>query len=82
MRHGFIKEKGYTFQVCYDEPNAQGKREKIYNTYAKMFNSSGIPMKMVIDKNGNARWYSNGYFGSPTALVDELSFIIDYLKNE
>ena len=78
----FIKEKGYTFQVCYDEPNAQGKKEKIYNTYAKMFNSSGIPMKMVIDKNGNARWYSNGYFGSPTALVDELSFIIDYLKNE
>ena len=78
----FINEKGYTFQVCYDEPTAQGKKEKIYSTYASMFHSSGIPMKMVIDKHGNARWFSNGYFGSPTALVDELSFVIDYLKNE
>ena len=78
----FIKEKGYNFQVCYDEPTAEGKKEKVYSTYASQFRSSGIPMKMVIDKKGNARWVSNGYYGSPTALVDELSFIIDYLKNE
>ncbi len=78
----FIKEKGYDFLVCYDEPTAAGKKEKIYSTYASQFQSSGIPMKMVIDKKGNARWVSNGYYGSPTALVDELSFIIDYLKNE
>lgn len=78
----FIKEKGYNFQVCYDEPTAEGKKEKVYSTYASQFRSSGIPMKMVIDKDGNARWVSNGYYGSPTALVDELSFIIDYLKTE
>lgn len=78
----FIKEKGYNFQVCYDEPTAQGKKENIYSTYASQFHSSGIPMKMVIDQKGNARWFSNGYYGSPTALVDELSFVIDYLEKE
>lgn len=79
----FIQSKGYEeFQVCYDAPNAKGKNEKVYGTYASQFRTSGIPMKMIIDKQGNARWVSNGYFGSPTALVDELSFVIDYLKSE
>ena len=79
----FIQSKGYEeFQVCYDALNAKGKNEKVYGTYASQFRTSGIPMKMIIDKQGNARWVSNGYFGSPTALVDELSFIIDYLKSE
>ena len=78
----FIKEKGYNFQVCIDSPTDEGKNEKVYSTYAKQFNTSGIPMKMVIDGNGNARWVSNGYFGSPSALVDELSFIINAIKQE
>ncbi|HEY9551843.1 MAG TPA: TlpA disulfide reductase family protein, partial [Prevotella sp.] len=78
----FIRQKGYTFEVCFDVPNKAGKREKVYDAYASMFKSSGIPMKMVIDGKGNARWFSNGYFGSPTALVDELSSVIDYLKSE
>ena len=78
----FISEKGYDFQVCYDGIAANGKNEKLYSAYAAQFHSSGIPMKMIIDGNGHARWLSNGYFGSPTALVDELSFVIDYLKNE
>ena len=79
----FIHSKGYEeFQVCYDAPNAKGENEKAYETYASLFHTSGIPMKMIIDKQGNARWVSNGYFGNPTALVDELSFVIDYLKKE
>ena len=78
----FIKEKGYNFQVCIDSPTNEGKNEKVYSTYAKQFKTSGIPMKMVIDGNGNARWVSNGYFGSPSALVDELSFIINTIKQE
>lgn len=80
----FIKEKGYTFQVVFDEPNPQNenKRDLIYETYAKTFHFSGIPQKMIIDGNGNLRWRSVGYYGSPSALADEISFIIDYLKNE
>lgn len=79
----FIKSKGYDdFQVCYDAPDKDGKNQKVYGTYGSLFHTSGIPMKMVIDQKGNARWVSNGYYGSPTALVDELSVIIDYLKDE
>ena len=80
----FIKEKGFDFQVVFDEPNPQheGKRDLIYETYAKKFHFSGIPQKMIIDGNGNLRWRSVGYYGSPSALADEISFIIEYLKNE
>ena len=75
----FIKEKGYTFQVVFDEPNPQNenKRDLIYETYAKTFHFSGIPQKMIIDGNGNLRWRSTGYYGSPSALVDEISFIVE-----
>ena len=80
----FIKEKGFDFQVVFDEPNPQheGKRDLIYETYAKNFHFSGIPQKMIIDGNGHLRWRSTGYYGSPSALADEISFIIEYLKNE
>lgn len=78
----FIASKGYNFQVLYDNVNGGGKREEVYDYYGKMFQSSGIPMKMIIDQKGNVRWMSNGYFGSPTGLVDELSTLIDYLKAE
>lgn len=78
----FIKQKGYNFTVCIDSPDEKGKRQKVFSTYGKEFHSSGIPMKMIIDGNGNARWVSNGYFGSPTALVDELSFIIEQIRQE
>ncbi|MBQ8423309.1 MAG: TlpA family protein disulfide reductase [Coprobacter sp.] len=80
----FIAEKGYNFQVVFDEPRPDDAkyRDYIYNTYAKAFHFSGIPQKMIIDGNGNLRWRSTGYYGSPSALCDEISYIIEYLKNE
>jgi thiol-disulfide isomerase/thioredoxin len=77
----FIKEKGYTFQVVLDNPNPQTKlRDAIYSSYGKTFHFSGIPQKMIIDGNGNLRWRALGYYGSPSALADEISYVIDYLK--
>ncbi len=80
----FIAEKGYNFQVVFDEPRPDDAkyRDHVYNTYAKAFHFSGIPQKMIIDGNGNLRWRSTGYYGSPSALCDEISYIIEYLKNE
>ena len=37
---------------------------------------------MIIDQNGKLRWMSNGYFGSPSELVDEISIIVEHLKAE
>ncbi|MBF4516860.1 TlpA family protein disulfide reductase [Flavobacterium sp. ANB] len=79
----FIKEKGYDFTILYDGKNSKtGKFDETYEKYAKAFKFSGIPQKMIIDQNGKLRWQSTGYFGSPSALADEISIIIEYLKAE
>ena len=78
----FVKEKGYDITVLFDNPDASGKAQAAYNNYSHQFKFSGIPHKMIIDGNGYLRWSSTGYYGSPTQLADEISFIIDYLKNE
>ncbi|WP_417885554.1 TlpA family protein disulfide reductase [Zunongwangia sp.] len=79
----FIKEKGYPFEVLYDAVNPEtGKPDAIYAKYAKAFQFSGIPQKLIIDQNGFLRWRSTGYEGSPSALADEIKTIIEYLKTE
>ncbi|MBZ4034169.1 TlpA family protein disulfide reductase [Flavobacterium sp. 17A] len=79
----FIKEKGFDFTILYDSKNPKtGKFDAVYDKYSKAFHFSGIPEKMIIDQNGNLRWMSNGYFGSPSELLDEISIIVDYLKAE
>ena len=79
----FIQENGYPFEVLYDAKNPEtGKLDATYSKYAKAFQFSGIPQKMIIDQKGNLRWRSTGYEGSPSELADEISIIITYLKAE
>lgn len=79
----FIKEKGFDFTILYDSKNPKtGKFDAVYDKYSKAFHFSGIPEKMIIDQNGKLRWMSNGYFGSPSELADEISIIVEYLKSE
>jgi len=79
----FIKEKGFDFTILYDSKNPKtGKLDAVYYKYSKAFHFSGIPEKMIIDQDGKLRWMSNGYFGSPSELADEISIIVDYLKTE
>ena len=79
----FIKEKGFDFNVLYDGKNPKtGKLDLVYEQYSKAFQFSGIPEKMIIDAEGKLRWMSNGYFGSPSELLDEISIIVEYLKSE
>ena len=37
---------------------------------------------MIIDGNGHVRWIATRYYGSPTALADEISIIIEEIKKE
>ncbi|WP_163409839.1 TlpA family protein disulfide reductase [Flavobacterium ajazii] len=79
----FIKEKGFDFTILYDSKNPKtGKFDAVYDKYSKAFHFSGIPEKMIIDQKGNLRWMSNGYFGSPSELADEISIIVEHLKAE
>ena len=76
----FIKEKGYDFQVLLDNRNEEGKGQAVYDYYAGQFHFSGIPQKMIIDGDGNVRWIATGYYGSPSALADEISIVIEEIR--
>lgn len=79
----FINEKGYNFDVLLDRAkNGKLPNEEMYEIYSKTFEFSGIPQKMIIDGEGYLRWRSTGYNGSPSALADEISYIIELIKNE
>jgi thiol-disulfide isomerase/thioredoxin/alpha-beta hydrolase superfamily lysophospholipase len=83
MINKFLAEKKYNFEVLYDGYNPESKHLDItYARCAKDYHSSGIPMKLIIDRQGKLRWVNNGYKGSPSALADEISFIIETLKKE
>lgn len=79
----FVEEKGYGNMNFVLDQRGEGKtNDKFYTALAKQFGFSGIPAKVIIDGNGNLRWHSIGYMGSPTELVDEISFVIEEIKNE
>ncbi len=68
----FIQSKGYPFQVLLD----------LEDKVVASFGVSGIPTKYVVDKNGKIRFKSVGYSGSPDALVDELTAMIELAKEQ
>lgn len=79
----FLKSKGFNMNVLLDN-TAQGAKSNdvVYSRYCKDFHFSGIPQKLIVDGDGYLRYRSTGYHGSPSALVDEISFVIEYLKNK
>ena len=68
----FIQSKGYPFHVLLD------LEDKVVASYGV----SGIPTKFVVDKNGKIRFKSVGYSGSPEALVDEMTAMIELVKEQ
>lgn len=79
----FLKANNYQLNVLYDSKNPKsGRLDEVYDKYSKELRFSGIPAKIIIDGKGQIRWSSNGYMGSPSALADEISYIIELLKKE
>ncbi len=74
----FINDNNYTFNVLYDAIDENGRQNVVYNKYR----INGIPHKMIIDRDGKLRWSSNGYFGNPQELANEIGFIVDHLLAE
>ncbi|SFO55026.1 Thiol-disulfide isomerase or thioredoxin [Chitinophaga sp. YR627] len=70
----FIAQKKYPFKVLFD------KGEEAYAGYAKAIQTSGIPFKVVIDGKGNIRFAQVGYYGSPSALADEISTMVSLAR--
>ena len=73
----FIADNKYTFHVIMDEKGTDGRQSKVVSA----FEVTGIPTKFIIDKNGNIRFKYVGYSGTPEAVVDEVSKMIDLASN-
>lgn len=78
----YLEDKNYKFNLLYDEKSPKSDtNDKVFLGFAKIFNSSGIPRKVVL-KDGVIRYTSEGYSGSASLLVDEFSLVVDLLKAE
>lgn len=79
----FITSKKYPFHVLFDGKNKEtGEQDQVYSIYSRAYKLSGIPLKMIIDQEGRLRWINTGYYGSPSALADEIGFIVQTLQQE
>ncbi len=78
----YMKKKAYHFNLLYDlKPTENHINNATFKNFASIFNSSGIPRKVVV-KNGRIRYTSEGYSGNPSELSDELNAVIEILKAE
>lgn len=78
----YIKDNQYPFQVLFDNQTEGAKtNDEVFSRVAKTFTISGIPQKLIIDRNGFLRFISIGYGGSATALADEISSLIELTKS-
>lgn len=77
----YIKDNNYPFHILFDNKLKGGAiTEEVYNRICKAFGISGIPQKLVIDKNGKLRFIAVGYKGSASELADEMSAMIEMTK--
>jgi len=66
----FIDKKGYTFNVLMDTESSM----------VVDYGVEGIPTKFILDKTGNIRFESFGYSGNEDALIDEISIMVEILR--
>ncbi|MBE9601567.1 TlpA disulfide reductase family protein [Pedobacter sp. MC2016-24] len=77
----YVKSNGFRFNMLHDAVDKNGEQEKVFKSLVPLFNSSAIPRKIIL-KNGRVRYSSEGYSGSPSQLMDELSMAIEMLRSE
>ncbi|WP_162304845.1 TlpA family protein disulfide reductase [Sphingobacterium olei] len=78
----FVRGEGYRFNLLHDAVNpATNEQDLVFKQLIPLFGDSSIPRKIVV-KDGRVRYCSGGYSGSPSKLMDELSLVIETLKNE
>jgi len=78
----FVKKEGFRLNFLLDGVNPDsGEQSLVFSFFAKTFNSSGIPRKIIL-KDGFLRYSSEGYSGSASKLADEISYAIELLKAE
>lgn len=69
----FIDEKGYNFHVVYDKMEGS-------DALVSQYGIEGIPTKIIIDPSGRVRFQSAGGSSDVQAVVDEISYKIELIK--
>lgn len=72
----FIAKNNYAFHVVYDNEIENSRNFEV----AEKYEVSGIPTKVIIDKDGKIRFKAVGYSGQTEKLIDELDIMIEILK--
>ncbi|MNL20942.1 Sporulation thiol-disulfide oxidoreductase A precursor [compost metagenome] len=67
----------YTFNVLLDNKKTEDPEQF---EVVSQYKVTGIPTKFVIDGNGNIRFKTAGFDGTPEATVKELDIMIDLAK--
>lgn len=70
--HNFMAKNTYPFVVPLDA------QQRMANAYKVQ----GIPTKVVIDGKGRVRYRAIGYNGNPETTVNELTLVVEMLKEE
>ncbi|GAB3759346.1 TlpA family protein disulfide reductase [Spirosoma pomorum] len=70
--YDFMNKHPYDFTVPLDGSQRVSKAYKV----------QGIPTKVIIDPKGRVRYRHVGYSGDPEATVDELTLVVEMLKDE
>jgi len=77
----YLKDNNYPFQVLFDNPAANGKTTgEVFDRVCKTFKISGIPQKIILGADGNAKFISVGFKGSATELADEIAAMIELTR--
>src|SRR5699024_7493817 len=69
----FIDEKDYNFHVVYDKMEGS-------DALVSQYGIEGIPTKIIIDPSGRVRFQSAGGSSDVQAVVDEISYKIELIK--
>ncbi|MBT2560205.1 TlpA family protein disulfide reductase [Pedobacter sp. ISL-68] len=77
----YVRGEGYRFNLLHDAIGSKGEQDQVFKSLVPFFRSSAIPRKIII-KNGEVRYSSEGYSGSPSQLRDELSMAVEILRAE
>ena len=74
----YIEGQHYDFEVLMDTKDPVTKKNKVVESYGV----TGIPAKFIIDKNGHIRFQLAGFSGDTNESVEELSTMIQLVKDE
>ncbi|WP_353123814.1 TlpA family protein disulfide reductase [Dysgonomonas capnocytophagoides] len=81
MATSYIEKNDFPFHLLFDNKKAGSKmNDELVSKIMSSYTTSGIPLKLVIDKTGNIRFLSIGYKGSPSGLADEIIEMVEQAK--